>query len=149
MQPLNPEVAAPVPPVPPLPSSRTLTLVRRVNGPIWMRAGLAAVLEVPGRRSGEPRQVTLIPWEVDGTTYLLSQYGETAWVRNLRTAGQGQLRRKGETGAFRAVEVDGPERDRVIAVFRAKTPGPFRRDYERRPAPEDHPAFRMEPLSTG
>ena len=143
MQPSNANVAAP------LPSSRAMVLVRRLNGPIWMRVGMAAVLDIPGRQTGTPRAVTLIPWDVDGTTYLLSQYGEANWVRNLRAAGRGELRRKGHTTACRAVEVDGAERDRVIAVFRAKTPGPFRRDYERRPKPEDHPAFRMEPLSTG
>ena len=90
--------------------SRALALIRRVAGPIWLWVGIVAVLEVPGRRTGTPLQVTLIPWKVDGTWYLLSQYGVTDWVRNLRAAGRGELRRKGRTEAFTAIEVDGNER---------------------------------------
>ena len=104
-----------------------------------------AVLTVPGRRSGAPIQVTLFPVEVDGSWYLLSQYRVTGWVRNLRAAGRGELRRKGRTETFTAIEVDGDERDRVIAAFHAKTPKPFSRDFDQRPSAADHPTFRMEP----
>ena len=130
-----------------LPPSRTLRVLRRIFNPLWMRVGLAAVLEVPGRRTGTPTYATVIPWEVDGTVYLMSQYGASNWVRNLRAAGRGELRRKAQTQAFSAVEVDGDERDRVLAVFNAKTPKPFNRDFNRRPAPADHPTFRVEPIS--
>jgi deazaflavin-dependent oxidoreductase (nitroreductase family) len=125
--------------------SRGLALIRRVASPIWLRVGVAAVLEVPDRRTGTPSKVTLIPWEVDGNLYLMSQYGVTDWVRNLRAAGRGELRRKGRTDAFTAIEVDGTERDRVIASFHARTPKPFRRDFEQRPGAADHPTFRLEP----
>jgi deazaflavin-dependent oxidoreductase (nitroreductase family) len=127
--------------------SRALTLIRRVARPIWLRVGIAAVLEVPDRRTGAPLHVTLIPWEVDGTWYLLSQYGVTRWVRNLRAAGRCELRHKGRSEAFNAIEVDGDERDRVIATFHARTPKPFRRDFEQRPGAADHPSFRVEPIT--
>jgi deazaflavin-dependent oxidoreductase (nitroreductase family) len=117
-----------------------------VASPIWLRAGLAAILEVPGRRSGTVHHVTLIPWDVDGTGYLMSQYGATDWVRNLRAAGRGQLRHKGRTRTFTAVEVEGSERERVLATFKARTPGPFRRDFDQRPGAADHPTFRMQPI---
>jgi hypothetical protein len=107
---------------------------------------MAAVLEVPDQSSGAPIRVTLIPWEVDGTRYILSQYGVTRWVRNLRAAGRGELRNKGLSESFRAIEVDGDERDRVIATFHARTPKPFRRDFEQRPGAADHPTFRLEPI---
>ncbi len=126
--------------------SRSLTLIRRVARPIWLRVGLAAVLQVPDRRSGTPVQVTLIPWEVDGTWYLLSQYGVARWVRNLRAGGRRELRHKGRSEAFNAIEVEGDERDRVIATFRARTPKPFRRDFERRPGGADHPTFKLESI---
>jgi deazaflavin-dependent oxidoreductase (nitroreductase family) len=113
---------------------------------MWLRVGLAAVLEVRGRRTGALRRVTLIPWDLDEITYLMSQHGVTGWVRNLRAAGRGELRRKGHTGAFTAIEVDGDERDRVIAAFYAKTPNPFRADFEQRPGAADHPTFRVEPI---
>ena len=114
---------------------------------MWLRGGLAAILEVPGRRTGTPTHITVIPWEVGGTVYLMSQYGVSNWVRNLRAAGRGELRRKGRKEAFTAVEVDGDERDRVLAVFHSKTPKPFSNDFNRRPAPGDHPTFRVEPIS--
>ncbi len=132
-------------PSPALSPSRALALIRRVARPIWLRVEIAAVLEVPGRRTGMPLRVTLIAWEVDGTWYLLSQYGDSDWVRNLRAAGRGELRRKGRSEAFNALEVDGDERDQVIATFNARTPKPFGRDFDRRPGAADHPTFRIEP----
>ena len=125
--------------------SRWLALIRRVAGPIWLRIGFVAVLTVPGRRTGAPVQVTLFPVEIDRTWYVLSQYGVTDWVRNLRAAGRGALRRKGRTETFAAIEVDGDERDRVIAAFHARTPKPFSRDFDQRPSAAHHPTFRMEP----
>ena len=113
---------------------------------MWLRVGLAAVLEVRGRRTGAPRQVTLIPWDLDGITYLMSQHGVTNWVRNLRAAGRAELRRKGRSEAFTAFEVDGDERERVIAAFNAKTPKLFRKDFEQRPSAAHHPTFRVEPI---
>jgi deazaflavin-dependent oxidoreductase (nitroreductase family) len=121
-------------------------LSRRILGPIWGRAGFTAVLTVPGRRSSTAHQATLFPVDLDGVTYLISQYGVSGWVRNLRAAGRGELRRKGRSSRFTAVEVDAPERDRVIAAFYAKTPKPFRRDFEQLPDPADHPIFRVDPI---
>jgi hypothetical protein len=68
------------------------------------------------------------------------------WVRNLRAAGRGELRRKGRTEAFTAIEVDGSERDQVIATFHARSPKPFNQDFDQRPGAADHPAFRVEAI---
>jgi deazaflavin-dependent oxidoreductase (nitroreductase family) len=127
------------------PRSRFIALSRRFLGPIWSRVGLTAVLTVPGRRTGTPLRVSLFPVAVDGTTYLLSQYGVSAWVRNLQAAGRGELQRKGRTTPFAAIEVDGAERDRVIAAFHARTPKQFSRDFDQLPSAADHPTFRVEP----
>lgn len=132
---------------PPITRSRALALLRRVAGPIWLRAGLTAVLEVPGRRTGRPAHVTVFPIEVDGKAYLLSQYGVSDWVRNLRAAGRGELRRKGGSQAFTAVEVGDAERDRVYAAFQAKVPKGARRDSDQLPAAANHPVFRMDPIT--
>ena len=90
-----------------LPPTRTVRLIRRIAGPIWQFAGVAAVLHVPRRRSGTIRRVALIPVTVDGTKYLMAFGGVTEWARDLRAAGKGELRHKGRTMAFTAVEVDG------------------------------------------
>ena len=127
--------------------NRAVALGRLVFRPIMIRAGIAAVLEVPGRRTGKVTRATLAAWEVDGTLYLMSQYGVTDWVRNLRAAGRGRLRFKGRTQDFTAVEVDGEQRDRVIDAFRAKADKFLSQDFDRLPNAADHPTFRVDPRS--
>ncbi|MET0904084.1 MAG: nitroreductase/quinone reductase family protein [Acidimicrobiales bacterium] len=48
------------------------------------------ILEVPGRRTGEPRRVPVNLLTVDGIEYLVSPRGEGQWVRNVR-ANDGRL----------------------------------------------------------
>jgi deazaflavin-dependent oxidoreductase (nitroreductase family) len=131
----------------PLSPNRAVALGRLLLGPVLVRTGIAGVLDVPGRRTGKNIQVTLATWEVDGTLYIMSQYGVTEWVRNLRAAGRGRLRHKGRSQDFTAIEVEGPERDRVIAAFRAKADALLSKDFERLPSAADHPTFRVEPIT--
>jgi deazaflavin-dependent oxidoreductase (nitroreductase family) len=61
----------------------------------WLtRRGLSVwgsrVLEVPGRTSGEPRQVPVNLLTHDGRQYLVSPRGHGQWVRNVR-ANDGRL----------------------------------------------------------
>jgi deazaflavin-dependent oxidoreductase (nitroreductase family) len=49
------------------------------------------VLEVRGRKSGQPRRVPVNLLTLDGTRYLVAPRGHTQWVRNLRAAGEGHL----------------------------------------------------------
>lgn len=42
------------------------------------------VLEVPGRKTGEPRRVPVNLLSLDGTEYLVSPRGHGQWVRNVR-----------------------------------------------------------------
>lgn len=65
----------------------------------------AEVLDVRGRKSGVARSVVVNPLEIDGTTYLMSARGESQWVKNLRAAGEGRLRRGRKSRPFRAVEL--------------------------------------------
>ena len=136
------EVASPA-----LAPTRGVALIRRIAGPIWQLVGIAAVLTVPDRRTGTPRRVQLIPVKVDGSWYALAFGGVTEWARDLRAAGRGELRRRGRTDFFTAVEVEGDERDRVIARY-LRGSGPLKKDFERRPDSADHPVFRLEPLPT-
>ena len=123
--------------------TRPVALIRRVAGPLWKRVGIAGVLEVRGRRSGAPLKITLIPVKLDGRLYLLCFGGVTNWARNLRAAGKGVLHHKGRKLDFVAVEIDGDERDRVIARYLAGS-GPIKKDFFRRPAATDHPTFRLD-----
>ncbi|HEX2504260.1 MAG TPA: nitroreductase/quinone reductase family protein, partial [Miltoncostaeaceae bacterium] len=72
---------------------------RRVFNPIAMRFGLSGTetVTVPGRRTGRPLRVPVIPVEHAGARYLVSTRGESDWVKNLRAAGGGELARRGHT----------------------------------------------------
>lgn len=129
-----------------LPPTQLVAVLRQLLTPVMWRIGLAAVVDVPGRRTGAPRHVALIPLEVAGSWYLVSMHGNTEWVRNLRAARCCELRRSSGTHAFSTTEVYGNERDRAIAGYLAKSPRPFRMDFNRRPSAEDHPVFRMAPI---
>lgn len=43
------------------------------------------VLEVPGRRTGQPHQVPVNLLDLEGRQYLVSPRGNTQWVRNVRS----------------------------------------------------------------
>ena len=49
------------------------------------------VLEVRGRKTGEPRRVPVNPVTYDGVRYLVAPRGQTQWVRNLRATREGSL----------------------------------------------------------
>ena len=51
------------------------------------------LLTVPGRVSGQPRTVPVLPFEYGGARHLVAPYGPVDWVKNTRAAGQVQLRR--------------------------------------------------------
>ena len=65
----------------------------------------ARILEVPGRRSGEPRRNPVNLLELEGARYLVSPRGHTQWVRNLRVSGEGALILGRRREPFRATEV--------------------------------------------
>lgn len=60
--------------------------VTRLGVSVWG----SRVLEVRGRKTGEPRQTPVNLLTFRDTTYLVAPRGETQWVRNVRAAG-GQL----------------------------------------------------------
>ena len=116
--------------------------------PIVQRLGGTVVLTALGRESGKPRTVPLgRPFDVGGVRFLVGGGGETQWVRNLRAAGRGQLRFHGTTTPFRAVEIEGSERDRIVAEYRAKQGRTVDGFFRELPEPADHPVFRVEPTA--
>lgn len=73
------------------------------------RAGLSVwgsrVLRVRGRSSGEWRETPVNLLTYDGRRYLVAPRGVTQWVRNLRVAGEGELKLGRRVERFRATEV--------------------------------------------
>jgi deazaflavin-dependent oxidoreductase (nitroreductase family) len=72
------------------------------------------ILTVRGRKSGNTYSVPVILVE-DGERWLVSPYGEVAWVRNARAAGEVQLTRAGRSEQL-AIEEVGP--DQAVPVLR-------------------------------
>ena len=89
-------------------------LVARVANPLLMRLGLVPTLAVRGRKSGRWRSVPVNVLEVGGRRYLVAPRGETEWVRNLRAAGEGELRGRGGVERFRATEVPDDQKPPLI-----------------------------------
>ena len=121
------------------------------------RVGLSVagsrVLEVPGRKSGEPRRTPVNLLTVDGTRYLVAPRGHTQWVRNLRVSGEGRLLLGRRAEAFAAVELPDEEKPALlraylrrwkweVGMFFAGVDSDSSDDEIRRIAP-DHPVFRI------
>lgn len=66
--------------------NRAVARLTRMGLSLWG----SRVLEVPGRRTGEPRQVPVNLLTLDGRGYLVSARGHGEWVRNVR-ANDGRL----------------------------------------------------------
>lgn len=110
-----------------------------------LRTGGVATLTVVGRSSGRPRTVPVIPVEVKGIRYLVSPFGESDWVRNLRKARTGQLRSRAMMEAFRATELPVAQRPPIIAAYRKAARRDVDRYFTRLPDPADHPVFQITP----
>jgi F420H(2)-dependent quinone reductase len=78
------------------------------------------VLAVRGRSSGEWRTVPVNLLELDGERYLVAPRGETQWVRNLRTAGGGELRLGKKVEAFSVAELADTDKPPVIRRYLEK-----------------------------
>ena len=106
------------------PPPRTLAWANRMlervldrgKGPPFLR-----LLTVTGRRTGEPRTTPIAPvFGEDDAVWLVAAYGETAWVHNVRAAGQLELRRGDDRVCYRARELDPGEAVPVLRAYLAK-----------------------------
>ncbi|MEC3975157.1 nitroreductase family deazaflavin-dependent oxidoreductase [Amycolatopsis sp. H20-H5] len=75
------------------------------------------VLSVRGRTSGELRSVPVNLLPHDGERYLVAPRGHTQWVRNLRVAGEGQLRVGRKVETFTYVELGDDEKTDVLRSY--------------------------------
>lgn len=75
------------------------------------------VLTVRGRRTGTPQSVPVNLLHLDDERYLVAPRGNTQWVRNVRAAGEVELRVGRRTERVRLVEVPAEERVPVLRVY--------------------------------
>ena len=112
------------------------------------------VLRVRGRRSGEWRETPVNVMTHDGHRYLVAPRGHTQWVRNLRAAGQGELRLGRKTEQFHATELGDDDKAGLLRAYLKRWKaesgvffegvGPESSDEDMRRIAPDHPVFRIE-----
>jgi deazaflavin-dependent oxidoreductase (nitroreductase family) len=119
-------------------------MVSRIVNPVLMRLGLIPILAVRGRISGEWRTVPVNVLELAGQRYLVAPRGDTEWVRYLRAAGRGELRRRGRIEPFRATEIADDEKPRILQAYLARWGYQVRPYFRALPDAVDHPVFRIE-----
>jgi deazaflavin-dependent oxidoreductase (nitroreductase family) len=71
-------------------NTMSAAMIRLGIGPAGMRQ-----LRVRGRKTGLPRTTPVSLIEHQGCRWLVAPYGEVAWVRNARAAGEAELLRAG------------------------------------------------------
>jgi deazaflavin-dependent oxidoreductase (nitroreductase family) len=91
-----------------------------------LRVGLAPphtyLLTVRGRSSGRPYSTPVRLVEEGGQRWLVAPYGEVAWVRNARAAGQVTLSRGRHAQTVTIVELDRAERAPVLKRYVTDVP---------------------------
>jgi deazaflavin-dependent oxidoreductase (nitroreductase family) len=111
------------------------------------------VLEVPGRKTGEPRRTPVNLLTIDGTRYLVAPRGHTQWVRNLRASGSGRLLLGRRAEPFSAVELPDEDKPPLLRAYLRKWKwevgaffggvGPDSSEEDLRRIAPDHPVFRI------
>jgi deazaflavin-dependent oxidoreductase (nitroreductase family) len=94
--------------------NRFVAVLTRLGISIWG----SRVLEVRGRKSGEPRRTPVNLLTLDGTRYLVAPRGHTQWVRNLRVAGgEGQLLLGRRRERFIGSEISDSEKEPILRAY--------------------------------
>ncbi|MBU4465848.1 MAG: nitroreductase family deazaflavin-dependent oxidoreductase [Actinobacteria bacterium] len=116
------------------------------------------VLGVRGRTSGEWRETPVNPLRLAGERYLVSPRGHTQWVRNMRVAGAGRLRRGASIEEFTAVEIADEEKPAILREYLrvwAWEVGRFFENVDKdspderlREIAPDFPVFRLVPVAS-
>lgn len=121
------------------------------------RAGISVmgsrVLEVRGRKSGEPRRTPVNLLVLDGARYLVAPRGHTQWVRNLRASGDGLLWLGRRSEAFTATEISDDAKPPILRAYLRRWKaevgvffegvGPESSEEDLRRIAPDHPVFRL------
>jgi hypothetical protein len=131
------------------PYVRPSAMLAKVINPITVALGGKTVLAVRGRKSGKLIKVPMDPpFEWNGNRYLVSPRGDTYWSRNLRAAGEADLRMHHSHEHIHVVEVEGAEHDDVVSAYAGTITCNCRRSMELLPDPADHPVFRIAEPAT-
>ncbi len=120
--------------------------------------GPLRLVETVGRRSGRPRVVPVVTVRHRGARWLVSPFGDTAWVLNVRANGEARLGRR-RRRPVRLTEVDGELRVAVLRRYRRayRAVGYVRTAFAGTPLADDaamrhhavrHPVFRIDAVGS-
>ena len=88
---------------------------------MYKRQGLSIwgsrILGVRGRTSGEMRTTPVNLLTVDGVRYLVAPRGVTQWVRNIRVAGEAELRLGRKVEPIRVTELTEAEKPAILRAY--------------------------------
>jgi hypothetical protein len=96
---------------------------------------------VTKRVSKQPQKIPVTPIEVDGVKYLVSAYGETEWVKNVRANPDIKLGKVGYLAAEKAVDARQP----ILDAYQAKVGKYVDEQFRQLPQAADHPVFALTP----
>jgi deazaflavin-dependent oxidoreductase (nitroreductase family) len=100
---------------------RTTTGVNRITSALArLGIGRTQVLTTTGRKTGAPRRVPVSPIVIEGVEYLVSPYGEVAWVHNVRADSTVTLSYGPKTRQARLEEVADRSGAAVVAAYHAR-----------------------------
>ena len=88
-----------------------------------LKVGSQHLLSVRGRTSGAVRATPVSLVAVQGDRYIVAAFGDAHWVKNVRAAGAGSLRRGREDEVVSLVELPERERGPVLRAFLAQVRG--------------------------
>ena len=88
-----------------------------------MRLGSQHLLSVRGRRSGELRSTPVSIAKVDGSRSIVAAFQDAAWVKNVRAAGTGSLRRGDRQERVRLEELPVDQRGPILRAFLVQVRG--------------------------
>jgi deazaflavin-dependent oxidoreductase (nitroreductase family) len=121
-----------------------------------VKVGRMSLLTVRGRKSGQSRTTPVWLAEYDGHCFLVSTYGQTNWVCNLRAAGEATLTCGRRSESIAVVELGAKEAAPVLRYFVSTIPAVVRSSFHLTPASSltlfeqevaRHPVFRVMPAS--
>jgi deazaflavin-dependent oxidoreductase (nitroreductase family) len=129
--------------------NRTVAAFTRMGVSVWG----SRILEVPGRKTGEPRRTPVNLLTFEDQRYLVAPRGHTQWVRNMRASGGGKLFVGRRAEDFTAVELDDAEKPDLLRAYLKRWKwevgqffggvGPDSTEEELLRIAPDHPVFKI------
>ncbi|HSL48591.1 MAG TPA: nitroreductase family deazaflavin-dependent oxidoreductase [Candidatus Deferrimicrobiaceae bacterium] len=104
------------------PSRRAANRLVRLLLKLGLMPGPTYLLTVPGRRTGRPLSTPVTLVEEGDSRWLVAPYGEVAWVRNARAAGQVTLSRGRRSETLPIRELSPAEAAPVLQRYITRVP---------------------------